>query len=183
MLAQTAPWLVLALLCAVTWAVTPRRVSAPQFFDGRRGGTAEAASGMTPGVVMVAMSAAITWVFAKSIANASALAFGYGLAGGIGYTVYYLSFIVAGVAIRAVRRRWQYRSLSHLLADRYGAVCARLFLLLVAFRLLNEIWSNTKVISLYFGSEGSAPYWWAAVLARSWDSLKRRRGPDTKTSR
>ena len=164
MLAQTAPWLVLALFCAVTWAVTPRRVSAPQFFDGRRDGAGGAAPDLAPGVLMVAMSAAITWVFAKSIANASALAFGYGLAGGIGYTVYYLSFVVAGVAIWAIRRRWHYRSLSHLLADRYGPVCARLFLLLVAFRLLNEVWSNTKVISLYFGSEGSAPYWGAAVL-------------------
>ncbi len=158
MLAQIAPWFVLVLFCGVTWGVTPRRVSAPQFFDGRRTAT------QAPGVLMVAMSAAITWVFAKSIANASALAYGYGLAGGIGYTVYYLSFVVAGVAIWAIRRRWHYRSLSHLLVDRYGPVCARLFLLLVAFRLLNEVWSNTKVISLYFGGEGSAPYWWAAVL-------------------
>ncbi len=153
-----APWIVLALFCAVTWGVTPRRVSAPQFFDGRRN------DDRTPGVLMVAMSAAVTWVFAKSIANASALAYGYGLAGGIGYTIYYLSFAVAGVAIWAIRRHSPYRSLSHLLADHYGPACARLFLLLVAFRLFNEIWSNTKVISLYFGAEGSAPYWWAAVL-------------------
>ncbi len=152
-----APWLVLLLFCAVTWMVTPSQVSAPQFFDGRT-------KGAPPGVAMVAMSAAITWVFAKSIANASALAFGYGLAGGIGYTIYYLSFVVAGIAIWAIRRRWHYRSLSHLLADRYGPVCARLFLILVGFRLLNEVWSNTKVISLYFGAEGSAPYWWAAAL-------------------
>ncbi len=158
MLPQIAPWIVLALFCAVTWAVTPRQVTAPQFFDGRNSRNA------APGVLMVAMSAAITWVFAKSIANASALAYGYGLAGGIGYTVYYLSFAVAGVAIWAVRRRWHYRSLSHLLLDRYGPACARLFLLLVAFRLFNEVWSNTKVISLYFGAEGAAPYWWAAVL-------------------
>ena len=157
-LSAVAPWAVLAVFCAVTWGVTPRLVSAPQFFDGR---TDDA---RRPGVLMVAMSAAITWVFAKSIANASALAYGYGLAGGIGYTVYYASFAVAGVAIWAIRRRWHYRSLSHLLADRYGSLCARLFLLLIALRLVNEVWSNTKVISLYFGSEGSAPYWWATVL-------------------
>lgn len=45
------------------------------------------------------MSAAVTWVFAKSIANASDLAYGYGLMGGLGYTVYYLGFLVAGVVI------------------------------------------------------------------------------------
>jgi SSS family solute:Na+ symporter len=159
MLPQIAPWVVFALFCAVTWGVTPRRVSAQQFFDGRRD------DDRAPGVLMVAMSAAITWVFAKSIANASALAYGYGLAGGIGYTVYYLSFFVAGVTIWQIRRNWHYRSLSHLLVDRYGPLCARLFLLLIAFRLMNEVWSNTKVIALYFGTEGSAPYWWAAVLA------------------
>ncbi len=158
MLQSVAPWLVLALFCAVTWGVTPRRVTAAQFFDGRR------PDSRAPGVLMVAMSAAITWVFAKSIANASALAYAYGLVGGIGYTIYYLSFGVAGVTIWAIRRRWHYRSLSHLLVDRYGALCSRLFLILVAFRLLNEVWSNTKVISLYFGGEGSGAYWAAAVL-------------------
>lgn len=158
MLQTAAPWIVLALFCAVTWFVTPRRVSAPQFFDGRRD------DARAPGVLMVAMSAAITWVFAKSIANASALAYGYGVVGGIGYTVYYLSFVVAGIAIWAIRKRWGYRSLSHLMVERYGSVAARLFLLLVAFRLMNEVWSNTKVIALYFGAEASAPYWWATVL-------------------
>ncbi len=165
MLPQTAPWIVFVLFCAVTWWVTPRRVSAPQFFDGRRD------DNRAPGVVMVALSAGITWVFAKSIANASALADGYGLAGGIGYTIYYLSFFVAGVTIWQIRRHWHYRSLSHLLVDRYGPLCARLFLLLVGFRLTNEIWSNTKVISLYFGPEGSTPYWWAALLVTAFTVL------------
>jgi len=152
-----APWIVLLAFCALTWWVTPRQVSAPQFFDGRT------RAGQPPGVWMVAMSAAVTWVFAKSIANASDLAYGYGLSGGIGYTLYYLSFVVAGVAIYAIRTRGGYRSLSHLLVDKYGVVCAKLFMLLVAFRLMNEIWSNTKVMSQYFGPEGSAPYWLAVV--------------------
>ncbi len=157
-MAALAPWIVLAAFCALTWWVTPREVSAPQFFDGR---TRE---GQPPGVLMVAMSAAITWVFAKSIANASDLAYGYGLSGGVGYALYYLSFVVAGVAIYLIRRDGRYRSLSHLLAVKYGDACARLFLLLVMFRLLNEIWSNTKVMSLYFGAEGSGGYWLAVVL-------------------
>ncbi|MGI4977195.1 MAG: hypothetical protein ACRYG6_09660 [Janthinobacterium lividum] len=157
-MAVLAPWIVLAAFCALTWWVTPREVSAPQFFDGRT------RDGAPPGVLMVAMSAAITWVFAKSIANASDLAYGYGLSGGIGYALYYLSFVVAGVAIYLIRRGGRYRSLSHLLAEKYGAGCARLFLGLVLFRLLNEVWSNTKVMSLYFGAEGSGGYWLAVVL-------------------
>ncbi|HYZ63308.1 MAG TPA: hypothetical protein VE650_12720 [Acetobacteraceae bacterium] len=153
-----APWIVLMLYCAVTWSVTPRRVRATQFFDGRRD------DGRPPGVWLVAISAAISWVFAKSIANASDLAHGYGWIGGVGYTLYYLSFGVAGVAIYLMRTRGDYRSLPHLLASKYGVGAAKVFMLVVLFRLANEVWSNTKVMSLYFGAEGSAPYWLAVVL-------------------
>ena len=68
-LEAVAPWAVLALTCIVTWMATPRRVTSPQFFDGRSG------DGAHPGIWLVAVSAAITWIFAKSIANASDLAF------------------------------------------------------------------------------------------------------------
>jgi Na+/proline symporter len=149
---------VLLAFSALTWWATPRRVSSAQFFDGRTN------TGRPPGVLMVAMSAAITWVFAKSIANASDLAYGYGLTGGVGYTIYYLSFVVAGVAIYLLRSRGGYRSLPHFLVSKYGAGAAKLFMCLVTFRLVNEIWSNTKVMSLYFGAEGSGAYWTAVVL-------------------
>ena len=51
-----------------------------------------------------------------------------------------------------------------MLVEKYGPVCAKLFLITIGFRLLNEVWSNTKVMSLYFGPEGSGSYWIAAVL-------------------
>lgn len=80
------------------------------------------------------MSAAITWIFAKSIANASDLSFAFGITGGIGYTIYYLSFVVAGVAIYLLRTRGGYRSLSHMLVEKYGSICARLFLITIGLR-------------------------------------------------
>jgi SSS family solute:Na+ symporter len=153
----TTPWLILLAFTALTWWVTPRRVNPVQFFDGRRD------NGQPPGVLMVGMSAAITWVFAKSIANASDLAYGYGLTGGIGYALYYLSFVVAGVTIYLLRTRGRYRSLPHFLVTKYGPAAAKLFMVVVTFRLVNEIWSNTKVMALYFGPEGSPPYWEAVV--------------------
>jgi len=153
-----APWLVLFAYCAVTWWATPRRVSSPQFFDGRD------TTGIPPGMWLVAMSAAITWIFAKSIANAADLAYAYGIVGGVGYSLYYLSFIVAGVAIYLMRTRGGYRSVPEFLLHKYGAFCMRLFLLTIGFRLFNEVWSNTKVMALYFGAEGSLQYWLAAVL-------------------
>jgi len=155
---SAAPWIVLAAYCLVTWWVTPRKVEAGQFFN-RRSDT-----GADPGIWLVAMSAAITWIFAKSITNASDLSFAFGITGGVGYTIYYLSFVVAGVAIYFLRTRGGYRSLPHMLVEKYGSLCAKLFLITIGFRLLNEVWSNTKVMSLYFGSEGSASYWAAAIL-------------------
>jgi SSS family solute:Na+ symporter len=155
---EVAPWAILAAYCAVTWWATPRRVNSPQFFDGR------AADGSAPSVWLVAMSAAVTWVFAKSIANAAGLSYAFGFTGGIGYTIYYLSFAVAGVAIYMIRTRGGHKSLPEFLVHKYGSFCAKVFLLTIAFRLFNEVWSNTKVMSLYFGSEGSGSYWVATVL-------------------
>lgn len=155
---SAAPWIILAAYCLVTSWVTPRQVEAGQFFNGRSD------AGAAPGIWLVAMSAAITWIFAKSIANASDLSFAFGITGGIGYTIYYFSFVVAGVAIYFLRTRGGYRSLAHMLVEKYGSICARLFLITIGFRLLNEVWSNTKVMSLYFGTEGSGSYWAAAIL-------------------
>jgi hypothetical protein len=61
------PWAILAAYAAVTWWVTPRRVSAPQFFDGRTDRGAHA------GILLVAFSAARTWIVAMSVAKAADL--------------------------------------------------------------------------------------------------------------
>jgi hypothetical protein len=60
---------------------------------------------------------------------------------------------LAGDAIYLLRTRGGYLSLPHFLVSKYGAGAAKLFMILVTFRLVNEIWSNTKVMSLYFGSD------------------------------
>jgi len=157
-LIDASPWVILAVYCAATWLSTPRAVAAPRFFDGK------SASGKEPGILLVAFSAAITWVFAKSITNAADLGYAFGLAGSIGYTIYYLSFVVAGVTIYFMRTRGGWTSLPQMLTAKYGATCAKLFMAAIAFRLFNEVWSNTKVMALFFGPEGSASYWISAIL-------------------
>lgn len=157
LLAAIAPWAVLVGYCVFVWLFSPRRVTAGQFF----GGGSEA--GAPPGLWVLVLSAAITWVFAKSIANAADLSRAFGVVGGIGYATYYLSFAVAAVAIYLLRTRGGWRSLAGFLVDKYGATCARLFLIAIAIRLFNEVWSNTKVGALYFGAEGSGAYWLAAA--------------------
>ncbi|MDA1001113.1 MAG: Na+/proline symporter [bacterium] len=164
------PWLVLAAYCLLVWMMTPRRVSAAQFFEG---GTEE---GAPPGLWLLVASGAITWIFAKSISNAASLSAAFGVAGGVGYAFYYLSFLTAGVVIYLLRTRGGYISLSHFLVDKYGTLCARLFLIAIAIRLFNEVWSNTKVAALYFGAEGSPAYWTAAALVTAFTAYYSWRG-------
>ena len=147
------PWFVLGTYGVIVLRMTPVSVTPIQFFTGR------AASGAEPGLWLLVGSAAITWIFAKSIANAANLAGAFGIVGGIGYALYYLSFVVAGITIYLIRVKGGHTSLAGFLTSKYGTVCARLFLIAIAIRLFNEVWSNTKVASLYFGAEGSFEYW------------------------
>ena len=142
----------------VVWRLAPKRSSVAGFFSGG------SEKGTPPGLWLLVASAAISWIFAKSIANAASLAQAFGLSGSIGYATYYLSFLTAGVAIYIIRTRSGDASLPAFLARKYGATCAKLFIAAIAIRLFNEVWSNTKVAGLYFGTEGSSGYWIAVIL-------------------
>ena len=143
---------------ALVWLATPRTAEGAQFFGGR------SRAGAAPGFLLLAASAAISWIFAKSIVNAASLTAAFGLWGGIGYAFYYLSFIVVAVAAYFIRVRGGHRSLPAFVAGRYGEVCMKLFLLAVGVRLFNEVWSNTKVVGLFFGAEGDSAYWSAVAV-------------------
>lgn len=156
-LSSSLPWLVLLGYGVAVYALTPGNVAPTSFF---RGGSED---GRAPGLWLLVASAAISWVFAKSISNAANLSAEFGLWGGIGYALYYLSFVTAALVIYRIRSRGGYGSLADFLVHKYGPICARLFLLAISIRLFNEVWSNTKVVSLYFGPEGSAGYWTAAA--------------------
>lgn len=162
MVETTLTWGLLAGYCGfllyLVRQTTPDRVSAPEFFEG------QSSTGQAPGLWLLVASAAISWIFAKSIDNAASLGQSFGVLGGLGYAIYYLSFVTAAIALYFLRTRGGFRSIPEFLVSKYGRVCSRLFLVAIAIRLLNEVWSNTKVFSLYFGSEGSAGYWLAAAV-------------------
>lgn len=161
MLVATLTWALLAgyggLIFYLVRHTTPERVTAPEFFEGQSKG------GQAPGLALLVSSAAISWIFAKSIDNAASLGNAFGIWGGLGYAFYYLSFVTAAIALYYLRMRG-YRSIPEFLVSKYGLICSRLFLIAIAIRLLNEVWSNTKVFSLYFGAEGSWGYWLAAIV-------------------
>lgn len=165
-----APWLVLAAYALLIWIMTPRAISAAQFFGGgsRRG--------VPPGAWLLGASAAMSWVMAKSVYNAMSLSASFGVIGGIAYGSYWLSFIVVGIAVYFMRTRGGYTSLPQFLRHKYGATAAKMFMVVIAIRLFNEVWSNTKVTSQFFGPEGSTPYWTAAIVMTAFTAYYSLRG-------
>ncbi|HYX10239.1 MAG TPA: hypothetical protein VE912_26155, partial [Bacteroidales bacterium] len=111
-----------------------------------------------PGVVMLTFSLVISWIFAKSVTNASNLGLSYGIVGGFAYATYYFSFLIAGIVIYKLRTKLKVKSLHHFLETKFGTGALRFFTIIVALRLLNEVWSNTEVIGTYFGKTGSPEY-------------------------
>ena len=140
------------------WLVAPKKTEIAQFFNGQSKTQAE------PTFWLLAASAAISWIFAKSVVNSASLTHSFGLWGGFGYSLYYLSFIVVAITVYFLRVRGGYRSLPAFISSRYGGACMKLFILAIAIRLFNEVWSNTKVVGLFFGEEGSGGYWSAVTV-------------------
>ncbi len=118
----------------------------------------------SPNVWMLTGSLIISWIFAKSITNAANLGLSFGIVGGVAYAGYYLSFAVAGIIIYKMRKEGGITSIHQFLTSRFGKGAMRLFSVLIAIRLFNEVWSNTMVIGSYFGEMGSAPYYWAILV-------------------
>jgi Na+/proline symporter len=153
-----ALWGLSLVYMAIVWWKAPKEVSASGFFKGKH------RDGKEPSFYLLVASAAISWIFAKSIINAANLSNAFGFWGGVGYGVYYLSFIVAGIAFYVIRTRTNYESLPAFLHGKYGRIGMRLFLIAVGIRLYNEIWSNTKVVGTFFGEEGGVNYWLAVAV-------------------
>ena len=150
-------WLLVIVSSLLLFAVSPLARSAASFYRGARRERA-------PGTLALTSSLVISWLFAKSITNAANLGLSFGILGGIAYAGYYLSFAVAGVVIYFLRTRGGFGSIHAFLSGRFGRPAVLLFSLLIAFRLFNEVWSNTMVIGTYFGDVGSGAYYWAILV-------------------
>ncbi|SEC31947.1 Na+/proline symporter [Tenacibaculum sp. MAR_2009_124] len=118
----------------------------------------------TPNTLLLTGSLVISWIFAKSITNAANLGQQFGLAGGVAYAMYYLSFAVAGVIVYQLRTKGNFKSIHHFLETRFGHFAILIFSLLIIIRLFNEVWSNTMVIGSYFGEIGSNPYYYSIIV-------------------
>ncbi|MEO9569650.1 MAG: sodium:solute symporter [Polaribacter sp.] len=117
-----------------------------------------------PNTLVLTGSLIISWIFAKSITNAANLGLSFGIVGGIAYAGYYLSFAVAGIIIYQLRTKGNFKSIHHFLISKFGKNAMAIFSILIAFRLFNEVWSNTMVIGSYFGTQGTSGYYLAIIV-------------------
>lgn len=153
----TLQWIILTAFGVLFFVVSPFSKTTAAFFQ------ATSKSGKSPGVFMLASSLVIAWIFAKSITNAANLGLSYGIIGGLSYASYYLSFLIGGVVIYKLRTKGGFNSIHHFLQSKYGSGAVKLFSILIAFRLYNEVWSNTMVIGSYFGENGTTSYYTAII--------------------
>lgn len=148
----TYQWIIIIAAGIGLYLISPVANSISGFFKG------ESDDSTQPGFLMLTSSLVITWIFAKSITNAANLGESFGIVGGVAYATYYLSFLVAGVIIYKMRKVGKFGSIHTFLRSKYGKTAVMIFSLVIAFRLFNEVWSNTLVIGSYFGERGSAPF-------------------------
>lgn len=154
----TIQWLILFLFGGLFFFVGPVAKTTQQFF------AAKTKSGGQPTAFLLTTSLVISWIFAKSIANAANLGMAYGLVGGLAYACYYLSFLVGGVVIYQLRKKGKFASIHQFLRIKHGSRAVQVFSVVIGFRLFNEVWSNTTVIGTYFGVQGTTPFYIAVVV-------------------
>jgi Na+/proline symporter len=138
----------IALFAAVLVAsllVAPRRASVEGFFGG------QGVDGRAPGLWVLVLSQVTTWIFARSLMNAAILGYYYGIAGTLAYAAYYGSFLTGGYIVGHLRRGGA-GSVQDWLQGRFGAVGTGCYNLVIALRLLSEVFANLLVVGLIFNA-------------------------------
>lgn len=153
----TYQWILVGVSSLLMLWIAPRARSISDFFKGSR-------KDQSPNFLVLTSSLVISWLFAKSLTNAANLGLSFGMVGGVAYAAYYLSFVVAGIIIYKLRVKGGFRSIHHFLESRFGKGAIVVFSVLIAFRLFNEIWSNTMVIGSYFGEQGTGTYYLSILI-------------------
>ena len=142
----------LIAVLAASFLISPRARSVEGFFAGRSPG------GAAPGVWTLTLSQVTTWIFARSLMNAAILGYFYGLAGSLAYAAYYLSFLTGFFIVDQIRFRHGHDNVQGFLAARFGPAGAHAYNLVIAVRLLSEVFANLLVVGLVFGIAGTTAY-------------------------
>lgn len=133
-----------ALVALASLLVAPKRATVEGFFQGQVGGAA-------PGLWTLVLSQVTTWIFARSLMNAAILGYFYGFAGTLAYAAYYVSFLTGGYVVGHLRRGGA-GSVQDWLAAHFGGTGTLCYNIVIALRLLSEVFANLLVIGLIFGA-------------------------------
>ncbi|MEM7470859.1 MAG: sodium:proline symporter [Pseudomonadota bacterium] len=135
---------ILAAIIVVSFMVAPRRASIEGFFSGQYRGRA-------PGLLVLVLSQVTTWIFARSLMNAAILGYYYGFPGTLAYAAYYLSFLTGGYIVGQLRLR-DAASVQDWLSALFGPMGTGTYNLVIALRLLSEVFANLLVVGLIFAA-------------------------------
>ena len=141
----TAVIAIFAFIILASLYVAPRRASVEGFFGGATD------NGQAPGLWTLVFSQVTTWIFARSLMNAAILGFFYGIAGVLAYAAYYGSFLTGGYIVGRMRAKGA-MSVQAWLTNHFGSVGTGCYNLVIALRLLSEVFANLIVVGLIFSA-------------------------------
>jgi uncharacterized protein (TIGR03382 family) len=131
------------------------------------------ASGGAPGLWVLVLSQVITWIFARSLMNAAILGDFFGIAGTLAYAACYGSFLTGGFIVARLRAQGAV-SVQGWLGARFGRLGTGCYNLVIALRLLSEVFVNLLVVGLIFdalaGGSGTAAILAVAVLGLAYSA-------------
>ncbi|MXU65621.1 SLC5/6 family protein [Oceanomicrobium pacificus] len=133
----------LGLILLASFALSPRRVGDGGFYRGTDTG------GQAPGLWTLVFSQVTTWIFARSLMNAAILGYFYGVAGTLAYTAYYGSFLTGMVIVDRIRAGGG-GSVQDWLVARFGRAGTACYNLVIALRLMSELFANLLVVGTIF---------------------------------
>lgn len=141
----TAIIAIFGLVVLASLAVAPRRATIEGFFGG------VGASGRAPGLWVLVLSQVTTWIFARSLMNSAILGYFYGIWGTLAYAAYYGSFLTGGFIVARLRESGA-NSVQEWLSARFGPVGVACYNVVIALRLLSEVFANLLVVGLIFAA-------------------------------
>ncbi|AML53193.1 sodium:proline symporter [Falsihalocynthiibacter arcticus] len=141
-----AYWIIggFGLVALASLLVAPKRATVEGFFQGQIGGA-------SPGLWTLVLSQVTTWIFARSLMNSAILGYFYGMAGTMAYAAYYLSFLTGGYVVGHLRGAGA-GSVQDWLAAHFGGTGTKCYNVVIALRLLSEVFANLLVIGLVIGA-------------------------------
>ena len=111
----------------------------------------QTSTGQAPSLLTLVLSQVTTWIFARSLMNAAILGYFYGMSGTLAYAAYYGSFLTGGFVVARLRAGGA-GSVQDWLNARFGTLGTSCYNLVIALRLLSEVFANLIVVGLIFSA-------------------------------